>query len=502
MIVSDKSDVKLYEQIINSASNTSVLGAETTIKSDFIKKLKDKWHPHTVLIDTAVPIKNSTCKDIVSQIKDNYPYIKIIVMTDNEDTIEYNSDFCIKGQISNIEFIELLDKVRQSIAHNISTPETILNDDIGITEELNTGNGITEDLSKKDFQLPKAKKKTKVKIPKTKNKRKINTYLYAITGIAIVLFILIITLVFKACSTSPVNNTVASSDEVVSVNDSTPVAESQITVYFTDVQTTPLIETQEIANNTIAVSPTENSTEPTEKETKDNNEHVSENGSQSSVTTNDNSSQVNNSNNQTNSSNKKPEYSYNSSANKNIAVNSVQLSYSSKTLLVGNTLSLIATISPLNATNKTVYWYSSNSAVATVYNGIVTAKSTGDTVITAKSGDKYSSCSITVKSNTVTVKPTPKPTQKPTQKPTAQPTTKDPVSLSSTSYNIVVGQIINIYLNNSDGCSWSISSPSLVQICGGGSNKITLKGKKSGNTTVVATDTKTGKSYTCYVNVN
>ncbi len=497
LIASDKSDVKLYEQIINSASNTSVLGAETTIKSDFIKKLKDKWHPHTVLIDTAVPIKNSTCKDIVSQIKDNYPYIKIIVMTDNEDTIEYNSDFCIKGQISNIEFIELLDKVRQSIAHNISTPETILNDDIGITEELNTGNGITEDLSKKDFKLPKTRKKTKVKIPKTKNKRKINTYLYAITGIAIVLFILIITLVFKACSTSPVNNTVASSDEVVSVIDTTSISESQITVSFTDVPT-PLIETQEIVSNTISVSPTEETTEPTEKETKDNNEHVSDNGSQSSVTTNDNSSQANNSNYQHNTHNKEPEYSYNSSANKNVAVSNVQLSYSSNTLLVGNTLSLIATVSPSNATNKTVYWYSSNSAVATVYNGIVTAKSTGTTIITAKSGDKYASCSITVKSNNVTVKPTPKPTQKPT----AQPTTKDPVSLSSTSYNIVVGQIINIYLNNSDGCSWSISSPSLVQICGGGSNKITLKGKKSGNTTVVATDTKTGKSYTCYVNVN
>ena len=320
LIVSDKSDVKLYEQIINSASNTSVLGAETTIKSDFIKKLKDKWHPHTVLIDTAVPIKNSICKDIVSQIKDNYPYIKIIVMTDNEDTIEYNSDFCIKGQISNIEFIELLDKVRQSIAHNISTPETILNDDIGITEELNTGNGITEDLSKKDFQLPKAKKKTKakktkVKIPKTKTKRKINTYLYVITGIAIVLFILIITLVFKACSSLPTEDTVASSDEVVSVIDTTSISESQITVSFTDVPT-PLIETQEIVSNTISVSPTEETTEPTEKETKDNNEQVSENGSQSSVTTNDNSSQANNSNYQHNTPYKEPEYSYNSSTKK------------------------------------------------------------------------------------------------------------------------------------------------------------------------------------------
>lgn len=55
---------------------------------------------------------------------------------------------------------------------------------------------------------------------------------------------------------------------------------------------------------------------------------------------------------------------------------------------VGERLSLVARVSPSNATNQNVFWSSSNSSVATVYeNGKVVGLSVGNAVITAESQD-------------------------------------------------------------------------------------------------------------------
>lgn len=80
-----------------------------------------------------------------------------------------------------------------------------------------------------------------------------------------------------------------------------------------------------------------------------------------------------------------------------IAVASVSVSQGSVTLEVGGSTNLTATVSPSNATQKTVTWSSSNQAVATVNNGTVTAVSPGTATITVMAGGKSGSCSVTVK---------------------------------------------------------------------------------------------------------
>lgn len=63
----------------------------------------------------------------------------------------------------------------------------------------------------------------------------------------------------------------------------------------------------------------------------------------------------------------------------------------------GNAYQLYATVLPTNTTNKSVSWTSSNSAVAEVSNGNVTAKSVGMVTITAKTSNGITaSCSVTI----------------------------------------------------------------------------------------------------------
>ncbi len=87
-----------------------------------------------------------------------------------------------------------------------------------------------------------------------------------------------------------------------------------------------------------------------------------------------------------------------------VAVESITLDKSSLELNEGETATLVATVKPDNATNKTVTWSSSRTSVATVdANGKVTAVAEGSATITAKAGDKTATCSVTVKKNTVAV---------------------------------------------------------------------------------------------------
>ena len=83
-----------------------------------------------------------------------------------------------------------------------------------------------------------------------------------------------------------------------------------------------------------------------------------------------------------------------------ISVTGVTLNKTALNLVTGASESLVATISPSNATNKNVEWTSSNTNVATVdTTGKVKAISTGSAIITVKTKDgaKVATCNVTVK---------------------------------------------------------------------------------------------------------
>lgn len=80
-----------------------------------------------------------------------------------------------------------------------------------------------------------------------------------------------------------------------------------------------------------------------------------------------------------------------------IAVTSIELDQTTLTLKPEETASLIATIKPDNATDKTVNWSTSDPGVATVdETGLVRAIKEGTATITAKAGDIKTTCSVSV----------------------------------------------------------------------------------------------------------
>lgn len=84
-----------------------------------------------------------------------------------------------------------------------------------------------------------------------------------------------------------------------------------------------------------------------------------------------------------------------------IPVNKIALNKETLELTKGNSETLIATVEPVNATNRKITWSSDNTAVATVdENGKITTVSEGTAKITASSNDgsdKSATCVVTVK---------------------------------------------------------------------------------------------------------
>jgi len=84
-------------------------------------------------------------------------------------------------------------------------------------------------------------------------------------------------------------------------------------------------------------------------------------------------------------------------ADKTVFAKGITLNTTSAAITVGNTMTLVAVVTPDNAANVgNIAWTTSNANVATVSNGVVTAKSVGTATITAKVDDKSATCYVVV----------------------------------------------------------------------------------------------------------
>ena len=156
-----------------------------------------------------------------------------------------------------------------------------------------------------------------------------------------------------------------------------------------------------------------------------------------------------------------------------ISVDGISLDKESLELIEGDESTLIATITPENASNKKVSWTSSNPSVASVENGKITAIKEGTTTITAKSedGEKTATCAVTVSAKTYPV---------------------TGVTLNKTSITITIGETetlepkISPTNASNKSVNWSSDDPSIVSVDQTG--KMTAKAVGTANVTVKTSD--------------
>ena len=153
------------------------------------------------------------------------------------------------------------------------------------------------------------------------------------------------------------------------------------------------------------------------------------------------------------------------SGSSEVYVTEISLSQSGLSLTVGQSITLSASVSP--ATNKSLTWTSSNSAVATVNRGVVKAQKAGTaTIYVVSSNGKKASCTVQV-----------------TEKQASQQT----ISLSPGDTTIIVGQQLTVKFNGASKCEWSESNPFVVKMLSKGNDYYTLNGAKKGVTNIIAT---------------
>ena len=97
-------------------------------------------------------------------------------------------------------------------------------------------------------------------------------------------------------------------------------------------------------------------------------------------------------------------YNFNNILADAVEPQSVAMSDAEVSIELGHQMSLSAAVTPNNATPNTVYWASTNTAVATVNsNGLVTAVGTGECYIRATCVDKQAFCHVTISPQRVNI---------------------------------------------------------------------------------------------------
>jgi len=157
---------------------------------------------------------------------------------------------------------------------------------------------------------------------------------------------------------------------------------------------------------------------------------------------------------------------------------SITLNKTTATIEVGSTVTLTATIAPSDATDKTVTWSSSNTNIATVSNGVVTAKATGTVTITARtSNGKTATANITINRLATSI------------------------TLTPGSYSVKKGDIINLTATvlpadtTDKTVIWSSSNTNIATVSNG---KVTTK---SAGTVTITAQTSNGKKATSTISV-
>ncbi len=170
---------------------------------------------------------------------------------------------------------------------------------------------------------------------------------------------------------------------------------------------------------------------------------------------------------------------------KKITVTGVTLDKEETGLVEGEEVTLVATLAPENATEKTVEWSSSDEKVATVKDGKVTAVAPGTATITVKTvdGSKTATCKVTVEKKGIPV---------------------NKVTLNKTTQTLEIGSEVTLVATVSPSnatnkkLTWSSSNSEVATVDQNGK----VKAVKAGTSSITVTTEDGGKKATCAVTVN
>ena len=169
-----------------------------------------------------------------------------------------------------------------------------------------------------------------------------------------------------------------------------------------------------------------------------------------------------------------------------VSVTGVTLNKTSISLLVGDSETLTATVSPKDAANKKVTWKSSNAAIASVdANGKVTGVKAGEATITVttEDGGKTATCKVTVSDKEIKV--------------TGVKLNKSETSLLVGGNETLTATVLPEDATNQN-VTWKSDKPEIATVDANG--KVTAV--KVGEATITVTTEDGGKTATCKVTVS
>lgn len=495
LIIADKSDIKTYHSVVKAVPNISVLGTVTKLNAGFVAELQSKYNPHAIIIDTAVSVNGISVQALIESIAKAYPYMKLLVLTDETDSCRYTSYCTIKGRVSSIEIKEILGKMTKDESYSATTQPQNITPDID-------GSAPTEELNEPPSNIFRSKMdnlSTSVHSARIKRSHKIRLnpiITAAVVGAAALVIIIVAVIIKNGKSESiqaatddeayTIETTIATTTEHQGLYDTAEQLVSSAIVPTTVTPPTTQQPTQPMQTAKSEVSQSKSAAEMSEDSEKRSSDTNSDNNSAGYYDNSDASVGSNSSNNEQQQNSYiggDPEISYNDGNyhnSKSNEVSSIKLSYSSKTMSVGDTLQLTATVSPSSA-DQTLTWSTSNSSVVSVSSsGYLTARQSGNATVTATANNgKSASCAVSVQ-NAIS--------------------SKD-VHLSAAEYNLSVDQTVTVTLYGADNVKWDMDNNYPLYIVSHKNNYMVFRARTAGTVKLTATDMSTGTTYTCIIRV-